>query len=70
MISVQFEGHRFHVSEKDLNLKSTVYDRQVKYAIARYLGVRPERFHGYVVDRNNAGVLDVYYERRPRLVAG
>lgn len=70
MIIVNFEGHKFNVSENDLDLKTVVYDRQVKFALARYLGVRPERFHGYVVDRNRDGVLDVHPEARQRLVAG
>lgn len=70
MITVQFEGHHFDVSEQDLNLKTTVYDRQVKKALASYLGVRPERFHGYVVDRNPDGILNVHLERRPARAAG
>lgn len=64
MIHVRFEGRSFDIDTA--RLAAPEADTELLNRLARYLDVSPDRFNGYVVDRQTGGTIIV----RPEAVYG
>lgn len=65
-LHIRFEGRSVDVPLADLDVGGMSSDRDVKQALARYLGVDMRRLSEYVIDRHETGNLTL----RPPAVFG
>jgi len=66
MVHIRFEGRSYDFTERRLNLRPGMADRQIKQAVAKQLDVGLDRVAKLVVDRSPSGDLIV----RPEAVYG
>jgi hypothetical protein len=66
MVHIRYNGRSIDVNERDLELKVTMNDVQIKAQVARHLEIDPRRLSDYIVDRTGTGNIIV----RPEAVYG
>lgn len=66
MVHVRFEGRSFDLDERQLKLRQSANDNDVKERLAQHFDVGIGRFQGYVIDRPETGAIIV----RPEAVYG
>jgi hypothetical protein len=66
LLHLRFEGRSFDISLLDLDVGVMSSDREIKNALAKYLGIGPSKLQLYLVDRHKNGNLTV----RPEAVFG
>jgi hypothetical protein len=66
VLHVRYDGRSLDIALSVLDLGDLSSDRQVRLALARYLGVPVQRLAAYVVERHSNGNITV----RPEAVFG
>jgi hypothetical protein len=55
LLHVRFEGRSFDIPLGDLDIGAGSMDRDVKTAMARYMGISERDLRDYVIDRHETG---------------